>query len=40
MECFEGGQRNWEIAAALRVSDRSVERWRRQCRERGEIGVL
>ncbi|WP_280686336.1 helix-turn-helix domain-containing protein [Kitasatospora sp. MAA19] len=36
---FEGGEKNREIAAALRVSERSVERWRRQWRERGESGV-
>ncbi|MFE9500230.1 helix-turn-helix domain-containing protein [Streptomyces collinus] len=29
---------NREIAAALRVSERSVERWRRDWRERGEAG--
>ncbi|MER5409317.1 winged helix-turn-helix domain-containing protein [Streptomyces sp. NPDC002769] len=40
MERFEGGQKNREIAAALRVSERSVERWRRQWRERGKAGVL
>ncbi|MFF8366873.1 helix-turn-helix domain-containing protein [Rhodococcus erythropolis] len=40
VERFEGGQRNREIAATLRVSERSVERWRRQWRERGEAGVL
>lgn len=40
VERFEDGQRNREIAAALRVSERSVERWRRQWRERGEAGVL
>nr|WP_235032446.1 helix-turn-helix domain-containing protein [Actinacidiphila yanglinensis] len=34
VERFEGGQKNREIAAALRVSERSVERWRRQWRER------
>ncbi|MEU3855512.1 hypothetical protein [Streptomyces sp. NPDC029554] len=28
MERFEGGEKNGEIAAALRVSERSVERWR------------
>ncbi|WP_406470286.1 winged helix-turn-helix domain-containing protein [Streptomyces sp. NBC_01615] len=37
---FEGGDKNREIATALRVSERSVERWRRQWRERGEAGVL
>ncbi|MFE7665320.1 winged helix-turn-helix domain-containing protein [Streptomyces celluloflavus] len=36
---FEGGAKNREIAAALRVSERSVERWRRQWRESGEEGV-
>ncbi|MFK0190575.1 winged helix-turn-helix domain-containing protein [Kitasatospora sp. NPDC090308] len=35
----ESGQKNREIAAALRVSERSVERWRRAWRERGEAGV-
>ncbi|AZP23047.1 winged helix-turn-helix domain-containing protein [Streptomyces aquilus] len=28
------------MAAALRVNERSVERWRRQWRERGEAGAL
>lgn len=37
---FERGDKNREIAAALRVSERSVERWRRHWRERGEAGVL
>ncbi|MFG2351563.1 winged helix-turn-helix domain-containing protein [Streptomyces phaeochromogenes] len=37
--CFEGGERNREIAAALRVSERSVERWRRQWREEGLAGL-
>ncbi|XUL89933.1 IS630 family transposase [Streptomyces galilaeus] len=36
---FELGEANREIAAALRVSERSVERWRRAWRERGEAGV-
>jgi transposase len=36
---FEGGEKSGEIAAALRVSERSVERWRRQWRERGPDGV-
>jgi transposase len=36
---FESGEKNREIAAALRVSERSVERWRRQWRERGADGV-
>lgn len=40
VERFEGGQKNRKIVAALRVSERSVERWRRQWRERGEAGVL
>ncbi|WP_417851943.1 helix-turn-helix domain-containing protein [Streptomyces lutosisoli] len=40
VERFEGGDKNREIATALRVSERSVERWRRQWRERGEAGVL
>ncbi|WP_455568809.1 IS630 family transposase [Streptomyces exfoliatus] len=39
VERFEGGQKNREIAVALRVSERSVERWRRQWCERGEAGV-
>ncbi|MFG2487914.1 hypothetical protein ACGFSI_34855 [Streptomyces virginiae] len=29
MKRFEGGEKNREIAAVLRVSERSVERWRR-----------
>ncbi|MFD8301330.1 IS630 family transposase [Streptomyces sp. NPDC059690] len=37
---FEGGETNREVAAALRVSERSVERWRRAWREHGEAGVL
>lgn len=37
--CFEGGEKNRVIAAALRVSERSVERWRRQWREEGLAGV-
>ncbi|WP_205717558.1 helix-turn-helix domain-containing protein [Actinomadura soli] len=32
---FEVGEKNREIAAASRVSKRSVERWRRQWREGG-----
>ncbi|MFF4181424.1 winged helix-turn-helix domain-containing protein [Streptomyces sp. NPDC001750] len=36
---FESGAKNREIAVALRGSERSVERWRRQWRERGEEGV-
>ncbi|MFF8674651.1 winged helix-turn-helix domain-containing protein [Streptomyces sp. NPDC015242] len=37
---FEGRERNREIATVLRLSERSVERWRRAWRERGEAGVL
>ncbi|WP_268985527.1 winged helix-turn-helix domain-containing protein [Streptomyces sp. CC228A] len=40
VERFEGGEKDREIAAALRVSERSVERWRRQWRACGEAGVL
>ncbi|MFD8008351.1 helix-turn-helix domain-containing protein [Streptomyces mirabilis] len=40
MERFKGGDKNREIATALRGSERSVERWRRQWRERSEAGVL
>ncbi|MET7674511.1 helix-turn-helix domain-containing protein [Streptomyces seoulensis] len=40
VERSEDRQKNGEIAAALRVSERSVERWRRQWRERGKAGVL
>ncbi|MEW1547976.1 winged helix-turn-helix domain-containing protein [Streptomyces tsukubensis] len=40
VERFEGRPRNAEIAAALRISVRSVERWRRAWREDGEAGVL
>ncbi|WP_457756420.1 IS630 family transposase [Streptomyces mirabilis] len=36
---FEAGDRNKVIANALRVSERSVERWRRQWREGGAAGV-
>ncbi|MFD8732565.1 helix-turn-helix domain-containing protein [Streptomyces sp. NPDC059611] len=36
---FEAGGENREIAAMLRVSERSVERWRRQWREGGHAGV-
>ncbi|MDN3028998.1 winged helix-turn-helix domain-containing protein [Streptomyces sp. S.PB5] len=36
---FEAGDRNQVIAATLRVSERSVERWRRQWREGGAAGV-
>ncbi|MEU4728900.1 winged helix-turn-helix domain-containing protein [Streptomyces sp. NPDC023588] len=37
---FEGGQKNPDIAAALRISVRSVERWRLAWRELGQTGVL
>ncbi|MCX5562786.1 winged helix-turn-helix domain-containing protein [Streptomyces sp. NBC_00038] len=37
--CFRGGEKNREIAAALQVSERSVERWRRQWREDGQARV-
>ena len=40
VERFESGQKNVEVAAALRISVRSVERWRRAWREGGEAGVL
>jgi transposase len=40
VERFDAGAKNGEIAAELRVSGRSVERWRRAWRERGEAGVL
>ncbi|MFI0940778.1 helix-turn-helix domain-containing protein [Streptomyces sp. NPDC021020] len=40
MERFEGGQKNAEIAAALRISVRSIERWPRAWRESGEVGLL
>ncbi|MFF1605150.1 helix-turn-helix domain-containing protein [Streptomyces mirabilis] len=33
---FEGGKKDGEIAAAPRVSERSVERCLRQWRERGQ----
>ena len=36
MERFEAGQKNTEVAAALRVSERSAERWRRAWRELGD----
>ncbi len=39
VERFEGGEQNRDIAVTLRVSVRSVERWRRQWRERGAAGV-
>ncbi|WP_435887738.1 IS630 family transposase, partial [Streptomyces niveus] len=40
VENFRAGQKNTEIAAALRVSERSVERWRRAWHEGGEAGLL
>ncbi|BBC33966.1 Transposase [Streptomyces graminofaciens] len=36
---FERGEKNREVAAALRVSERSVERWRRPWREHGAAGA-
>nr|WP_202556529.1 winged helix-turn-helix domain-containing protein [Streptomyces sp. SID4950] len=39
VERFQAGQKNAEVADALRVSERSVERWRRAWREQGEAGV-
>lgn len=39
VERFEGGEKSREIAAVLRVSERSVERWRRARRECGKAGV-
>jgi transposase len=40
VERFERGEKNGDIAVALRVSERSVERWRRAWRVQGETGVL
>ncbi|MEU9245909.1 IS630 family transposase [Streptomyces sp. NPDC048385] len=40
VERFERGEKNREISIALRVSERSVERWRQAWRERGGAGVL
>nr|WP_322725331.1 helix-turn-helix domain-containing protein [Streptomyces spongiae] len=40
MERFVAGQKNQRIATALRISERSVERWHRSWRERGEAGLL
>jgi transposase-like protein len=40
VERFARGEKNSEIAEALRVTERSVERWRRAWRERGEAGVV
>ncbi|MFJ3793312.1 winged helix-turn-helix domain-containing protein [Kitasatospora sp. NPDC090091] len=39
VERFEGGEKNRDVAVALRVSVRSVERWRRLWREGGTAGV-
>lgn len=39
VERFEGGEKSRDIAVALRVSVRSVERWRRQWREGGAAGI-
>ncbi|MFJ5927429.1 winged helix-turn-helix domain-containing protein [Kitasatospora sp. NPDC092948] len=39
VERLEDGEKNREVTAALRVSERSVERRRRAWRERGEAGV-
>ncbi|MEU8928240.1 winged helix-turn-helix domain-containing protein [Kitasatospora sp. NPDC048545] len=39
VERFESGEKNRDIAAAMRVSVRSVERWRRQWREGGATGI-
>lgn len=36
---FESGDKNTVVAATLRVSERSVERWRREWREGGADGV-
>jgi transposase len=40
VERFQVGEKNAGVAAALRVSERSIERWRRAWRESGEEGVL
>ncbi|MCK7626518.1 winged helix-turn-helix domain-containing protein [Streptomyces sp. RS10V-4] len=40
VERFEHGEKNRVIAVTLRVSEGSVERWRRAWREQGEAGVL
>lgn len=40
VERFEGAQKDAGIADALRISLRSVERWRSSWREGGETGVL
>ncbi|GGZ30847.1 hypothetical protein GCM10010300_86750 [Streptomyces olivaceoviridis] len=38
VERFERGEKTKDIAAALRVSERSMERWRKSWRERGGAG--
>nr|WP_031517475.1 helix-turn-helix domain-containing protein [Streptomyces sp. NRRL F-5123] len=40
VERFDAGAKNGEIAAELRVSERSVERWRRAWRERSSAAEL
>ncbi|MFD7446934.1 helix-turn-helix domain-containing protein [Streptomyces sp. NPDC059909] len=40
VERFERGEKNKDIGAALGVSERSEERWRKSWREQGEAGVL
>lgn len=37
VERFEGGQKNGQTAAALRVSERSEEQWRLAWREDGAL---
>jgi hypothetical protein len=39
VERFERREKNKDIADALRVTERSVQRWRRQWREQDEAGV-
>ncbi|MFK0112851.1 helix-turn-helix domain-containing protein [Streptomyces sp. NPDC091217] len=40
VERFERGEKSREIATMLRVSEWSVERWRRAWREQGKMGLL
>ncbi|MFF4764370.1 helix-turn-helix domain-containing protein [Streptomyces sp. NPDC001292] len=40
MARFESGEKIREIAAALRVGEQSVERWRKVWREQGEAELL
>ncbi|MEU9397998.1 hypothetical protein AB0D86_49545 [Streptomyces sp. NPDC048324] len=40
MVCFEREDKDQEIAAALKIRERPVERWRRAWREQGETGLL